>query len=77
MLGYYVTSAVLSFAMFIGIMYSLIGHIGEYAAIAEAASPAYMIMDGIISILFLISAIRFTVKAVRIHRQNREQAHTT
>lgn len=39
MLGYYVTSAVLSFAMFIGIMYSLIGHIGEYAAIAEAVSP--------------------------------------
>ena len=77
MLGYYVTSAVLSFAMFIGIMYSLIGHIGEYAAIAVAVSPAYMILDAVISVLFLISGIRFTVKAVRIHRQNREQAHTT
>lgn len=77
MLGYYVTSAVLSFAMFIGIMYSLIGHIGEYAAIAEAVSPAYMILDAVISVLFLISGIRFTLKAVRIHRQNREQAHTT
>ncbi len=77
MLGYYVTSAVLSFAMFIGIMYSLIGHIGEYAAIAEAVSPAYMILDAVISVLFLISGIRFMVKAVRIHRQNREQAHTT
>ena len=77
MLGYYVTSAVLSFAMFIGIIYSLIGHIGEYAAIAEAVSPAYMILDSVISVLFLISGIRFTVKAVRIHRQNREQAHTT
>lgn len=77
MLGYYVTSAVLSFAMFIGIMHSMIGHIGEYAAIAEAVSPAYMILDAVISVLFLISGIRFTVKAVRIHRQNREQAHTT
>ena len=77
MLGYHVTSAVLSFAMLIGIMYSLIGHIGEYAAIAEAVSPAYMILDAVISVLFLISGIRFTVKAVRIHRQNREQAHTT
>ena len=77
MLGYYVTSAVLSFTMFIGIMYSLIGHIGEYAAIAEAVSPAYMILDAVISVLFLISGIRFMVKAVRIHRQNREQAHTT
>ena len=77
MLGYYVTSAVLSFAMFIGIMHSLIGHIGEYAAIAEAVSPAYMILDAVISVLFLISGIRFTLKAVRIHRQNREQAHTT
>ena len=77
MLGYYVTSAVLSFAMFIGIMHSMIGHIGEYAAIAEAVSPAYMILDAVISVLFLISGIRFSVKAVRIHRQNREQAHTT
>ena len=77
MLGYYVTSAVLSFAMFIGIMYSLIGHIGEYAAIAEAVSPAYMKKDAVISVQFKISGIRFTVKAVRIHRQNREQAHTT
>ena len=77
MLGYYVTSAVLSFVMFIGIMHSMIGHIGEYAAIAEAVSPAYMILDAVISVLFLISGIRFTVKAVRIHRQNREQAHAT
>lgn len=77
MSGYYVTSAVMSYVISIGSMYSLIGHIGEYAAITEALSPIYMIMDALISVLFLIFGIRSTLKAVRVHRQNKEQAHTT
>ena len=73
MLGYYVTSAVLSFAIFLGGVYGFVFSIQEYELRKEYTEPVYIIANVIVSILFLISGIRFTKKAVLTYKESKKQ----
>lgn len=72
MLGYYVTTAVLSFAIFLGGVYGFSTFVQQYVYLKDIG-PFYIIADIILSVLFLILAIRFTKKAVLTYKESKKQ----